>query len=82
MNELIDQLADICVDEFGGLPNNAWGEIEHIEFDLNTLDPNALKRILAQGYLNLPAGIGRIRIHRYDGLVKNECFNGVVVVEK
>jgi hypothetical protein len=73
INELIAELADLCVAEFGTLPNNDWGEVEHIEYDLNTMEPGPLRRVLDQGYRNLPSGIGCIRIHRYDGL--NESRN-------
>ncbi|HEY4109564.1 hypothetical protein [Puia sp.] len=73
MNEVIKQLSDIVVNEFGDLPNDAWGEVEHIDYDLSTMEPGPLKHVLDQGYRNLPSGIGRIRIHRYDRL--NESRN-------
>jgi hypothetical protein len=68
MKKLILQLTDICVREFGTLANDNWGEVEHIDFDLSSLDAIQADRILQQGYRNLPPGIGRMRIHRYDRL--------------
>jgi len=67
-NELVGEVVNICVAEFGALANDAWGEITHIDADLSTCPPKELGWIRQQGYRNLPSGIGRIRIHRYDGL--------------
>src|SRR5258708_38015203 len=50
MNELNGQLAEICVREFATLENNGWGEVEHVDFDLITPDPQIFARIHENGY--------------------------------
>jgi len=68
MRSVVAEVVDICVREFAALPDNTWGELQHIDFDFGTADPDTANLIRAKGYRNLPLGIDRIRIHRYDGL--------------
>lgn len=67
-DDLIEDLSNICHLEFALLPDNEYGEISHIDFDLHEVDPAIASLIRQEGYRNLPSGIAGIRIHRYDRL--------------
>jgi len=74
--EVIEKTVQFCLSEFTDLENNGDRGFNHIETNLTTTDPHIVSLIQGQGFRNLPPGISRIRMFRFDNIRKS--FNSHV----
>ncbi|HEY5967502.1 MAG TPA: hypothetical protein VIU35_05970 [Chitinophagaceae bacterium] len=69
--QVIDETVEICFNEFFDLENLQKGTINDFGHDITTYPLETQSIIIAKGYRNLPKGVRRIRITRYDVLNKS-----------
>ena len=73
--QVVNEIAEICFNEFFDLENLRGDTINDFSRDINTYPLETQSIIIAKGYRNLPKGVRRIRIKRYDVLDKS--FHGL-----
>jgi hypothetical protein len=73
MNDIVNNTIDFCKKEFADLMDYEFREVINIDFDLSEIDKNIKGMILSSGYRNLPRGIEKIAIFRYDNV--SESWN-------
>lgn len=70
--EIATEVANFCASEFMNLKNLQHADVDHIDFDFDSVPVWLKNDMLSHGHRNLPKGIKSISIFRYDG---HESFN-------
>lgn len=68
MNDIVSETIDCCSSEFACLMDHEHREGVNIDNNPGELDKNNKEMILSDGYPNLPKGIEKIAICRYDSV--------------